>query len=759
MLQSTIHGIRRALGLALVSVSLLTGCSSGATSALAPQGSKSSASPGTQPTAASTGQPASLSLPTASQSGTVVLPAGSGITPSSLTALNSLGHTSIASNGSFSLTTFSGGPQLTTIVDKNGNPLLIGWLGPASTTIDVNSTAAVLLFYASDSFALTADLRAEALTLIPSAPGLSTLASAIGNAIASNPDTFATTNAAVSAALQTLLASLIQTSSSTNATRMRLHTILTGSPFLKGYKTMGVHFTAVNTPTPGLTPIIDFPDGFHFLNELRRPADVFIDRISFADAAGTHSDPGSLTPDGPLNIPATAGVQGGTVSTLVDIINGTYAYSPITTSSTPLPLVPNSTSTLYALTVVGPGLLEGAFDQISTPYQDDSNNLAVKFMVTDFLLPLIVSQVIPSSNLDETLEAPGVQGAIADLVTSLAAVPSISAASSSGDTSGALALATTQVASANSTSAHFLQGVLDQILLSQGIAAQQRAFEATQAYFNGLGMADRIEEAFDASVVFKELATSNRADVYQVIVTPDTVTLIPANQTIVAGFDGTLLASVPAAGSSGVTLGYTYTNTALFGHLFDGQPGHEDNFMSSSATVTYVANANVGKGGTDTIGVAIADVDAGNRTQIGTADATVHVVPSPAPTPPMLSVSISPFGCTTIPIGGATSYTASAAPAPPQGESYEYGWQFGTSGGVPPAGVTFTDPGSSYEPGIAEFVGPSSSVGLSTRPSSGANGNVSIKVQLFVVDGSGNVTATNASAGAFFSDGGLQCAQ
>ena len=78
---------------------------------------------------------------------------------------------------------------------------------------------------------------------------------------------------------------------------------------------------------------------------------------------------------------------------------------------------------------------------------------------------------------------------------------------------------------------------------------------------------------------------------------------------------------------------------------------------------------------------------------------------------------------------------------------------------MPPAGVTFTDPGSSYEPGIAEFVGPSSSVGLSTRPSSGANGNVSIKVQLFVVDGSGNVTATNASAGAFFSDGGLQCAQ
>ena len=241
--------------------------------------------------------------------------------------------------------------------------------------------------------------------------------------------------------------------------------------------------------------------------------------------------------------------------------------------------------------------------------------------------------------------------------------------------------------------------------------------------------------------------------------TPDTVTFVPANQTIVAGFDGTLLASVPAAGSSGATLGYTYTNTAQFGHLFDGQPGHEDNFMSSSATVTYVANADVGKGGTDTVGVTIADVDAGNRTQIGTADASVHVVPSPAPTPPQLSVSISPFGCTTIAVGGSTSYTATASSAAPQGESYEYGWQFGTAGGVPPAGVTFSDPGSSYEQGIAEFVGPSNSVGLSTKPSAGANGNVSIQVQLFLVDGSGNVTQTSASAKASFSDGGIQCAQ
>ncbi len=707
----------------LIVAGVLQGCSGGASGTVPRSGF--GAPPTSAPTAAPTSTPTVVpaAFPTAQQRGTVTLPAGVNAPLSSLTVVNSLGSTPVGSNGTFSLTAYSDGPQLTTVVDKKGSVLLMGFLSPSSTVLDVNSTADAMVFFATASFALTSDLRDEMIALIPSAPGIGGLASAIASALAANPDAFAATNSSVASQLQAVVSSLVHSSTPGAARRY-------------GGATRRSHSVLINPlqPASGLTPLSDFPNGFHFQNTLRRPADLYIDRVSFVDAQGnTHPAPLSLTPAAPLSIPPTVGVST-TISTLLNIVEGKYAYAPVDTVSTALPLVANSKSTLYQLTTVGPGLHEGAIGQVTAEEKQDQEDLSVEFLLKDMVLPLVLAFVIPGHDIDHALGVNGSGFVIHDLVHAAEAVPGVAQAAENGDWAQALELLLAQLNNSQSAFAAAVQAALDGILENHGIIAQQQAFKLADHILNAVHAADRVLTAFDASVTEAGLLSSDEADIWTVTVVADQVKLSPSSATIDNNASQFLIAAVPSASGTSTAFAYTWTNTATAGHIFDGITGHEDNFTSANNTVTYVANAS--GSGTDTITVSVAEIAGQNRLPIGSAQSKITVKPSGLP-----SISLEPSGCVQFGFGGGSQTYSVTVTNPPPGVTLEFGFAIASTHG------TLSDPGATLNQQTHQLVGPSASATLnipdvepSPTPGTGFNGG--ILADLWFVTPSGQLSNT-----------------
>ena len=90
-------------------------------------------------TSAPTAQPGPSAAPagTAMQSGQIVLPPGVSLAMSSLTVTNSVGTATPKSDGTFSISAYTGGAQYATVTDQKGTLVLAGFLGPQDPTLDV----------------------------------------------------------------------------------------------------------------------------------------------------------------------------------------------------------------------------------------------------------------------------------------------------------------------------------------------------------------------------------------------------------------------------------------------------------------------------------------------------------------------------------------------------------------------------------------------------------------------------------------------
>jgi hypothetical protein len=566
-------------------------------------------------------------LPTTPQSGTISLPAGSKLALGSLTVFNSLSTAHPTSTGAFTLTAFSGGPQLALVTDASANPVLMGFLGASSTAVNAQTTAQVLLYFATGCYLLTPDLRTQAVALIPQAPGFGTLVSAISNALASSGTPFATPNAAVTSALNNLVAALYAgaakaaQASSTRVARRPQSVVINPNP---------------GTQVSGINVALDFPDGVHMINSYRRRAVSFVDQISYVDANGnlvTNPAPVPLLAT-PAPIPPVNGVNGGAISTLVDIFNGNFAFSPISTPTIPLPLVPNSQKTTYALTIVGPGTNLGAVASL-----DSTKNLARlvvdgQYLIQDLLTPLIANVLLPlnSKAIDTALSFTGGASVVTDFVNLLfSQVPALKTEMQQGQVSQTLFDTYRDISESNTLTADFQQKILDLVFTQTGFAGQEVAFNAFTKWNNAISLVNGALTIFDTSINEKELLNSDFADTWSIDVIPSKATLSPTSANVANGATAIYTANVPAASGSGSNFQYTWQNTANFGHLTDGKAGHTDNFTSTSNSVTYTANAT--GTGTDTITVQVATLNAPGQPPINvggplTASATVVAGPS-----------------------------------------------------------------------------------------------------------------------------------
>ena len=705
------------MGLLLGAATALAGCSGAAGTNVAPFVAKAP------------GAPVSGGA-TVMQQGHIVLPPGVALSAQSLTVTNSLGSTTPVANGSFTLLAYSGGPQYTLVTDKAGSPVLAGFLGPASTTLDSLSTAKVFVYFAAAFYTLPSPFRSQMVDAIASEPGFASVQSAIETALAANPEALANASGAgsVAAALATFVTALYAPNSTSSVARQlrarRFPQDVTLSP----------------STSSGVTVIQDFPNGIHFHNTFRRAAEAFIDEVSFVASGATTPTPKSvLDVVPPQQIPATSGL-GNVSSSLITAVQGLFSgatqYTPVDTSTIPLALEPGSASTTYNVTVVGAGL-DVSTPALTSEQSTAQKKLVVQQLVQDIVVPFIVSFIIPinSAQIDNFLSFTGGNGVIADLVGAITTTaPQVSALIDAGDVGDALILIVNTIESSNSIGGLLQQIVAGVIQSATNFATAQAAIEKANSLTNTLNILSGALVGIDMSVVEHDILSSDQADLFVVTVTPDTVKLSPATATLDNGASQALTTGVPAASGTAATFAYTWSNTAAFGHIFDGISGHEDNFTSSSNVVTYVANAT--GAGVDTVTVSVAQISGQNRIPIGSAHATMTVQPSGLP-----SISLDPSGCVQFPFtGGSQTYTVTVT-NPPAGVTLEYGFAIAGNHG------TLSDPGATLNAQTHYLVGPSDSATLNMpdvepSPTSGTGFNGAISAELWFVTASGQLSNT-----------------
>lgn len=84
-----------------------------------------------------------VDLGTVELHGAVTRPAGLSLRASQLRVVNGAGAAAVTADGSFDVVTYGGGRQLAFVAPPSDNPLLMGWLDGAHTTIDARSTGEV----------------------------------------------------------------------------------------------------------------------------------------------------------------------------------------------------------------------------------------------------------------------------------------------------------------------------------------------------------------------------------------------------------------------------------------------------------------------------------------------------------------------------------------------------------------------------------------------------------------------------------------
>jgi hypothetical protein len=555
----------------------------------------------------------------------------------------------------------------------------------------------------------TADVRSRAIALIPQAPGFAQVEAAVTAALVAGTDPLGKGNAGIKSALAALLAAASKAAGEGG----RAHPLDVAISPLDG------------TSGSGIDVINDFPDGLHFINNYRRRAEAYIDRVSYVDAGGKLVDSPAQLLATPAPIEPVTGTNDGALHTFADIASGNYAWTPVTTEPIALALVPDSRKTTYLLTIVGPGLHDGAFDRIPPSEREASDSIATEFLVTDLVVPLIANVLVPANEhaIEHSLQFTGGESVVHDFtVALLKEAPEIAGEADAGEYGTALRNAVGAIVKSHTLTSFLQQKILDRVISSEGIDAQAQAFATFQNYNAVMQGVTYGLVAVDLTALGRDIASSNRADQWQVVVVPDVVKLLPANSKLGHARSRKLTVSVPAdTGAEHVALGYSWSNTAKFGHLTDGLAGHTDTFASSRNAVTYTAS-DTGLG-TDTITVSVESLRDGSEPPepIGLPQkATVAVGPNEVPLIRLEPSTCVQFGAS----GGSQGYLATAIDAP-KGVTLEYGW--------PLRGTTKLDhiivPGAKINTFLQQQVGPSRRATLKIDPlksqETGFNGAVS----------------------------------
>lgn len=324
--------------------------------------------------------------------GLVVLPAGCPVNPDSLTVIDAAATADVATDGAFTITGYRDDRLLGIARGPGGAPVLLGWLSEDHPDLSVRTTAEVLAWFGVGAWLLP---PAEGDTVRARLQGLTTelaaLEAALASELATHPRGFSEPDAALQAALQQAVATLLADGRAVTAGRG-------GTPADKGLVIQpGAERSGIAVLNEGGINQVTFK------NSWRRRAVIFLRQVRWIDAGGGEHAV-AAAPDSVQEILPVGGFAG-VFGTIASAITGDIAYTPVRTAPHDLPMVTGARYTDYEVVVGGPG---GGDDQTGgalTPARLRKTQLtALKAMAWDLFLPLVLNVLATRDALDTSIE-------------------------------------------------------------------------------------------------------------------------------------------------------------------------------------------------------------------------------------------------------------------------------------------------------------------------------------------------------------------
>ena len=590
---------------------------------------------------------------TATLSGTVQLPAGATVALQSLTVQTSLDGQPVSSSGAFSVDAFSPGAQLVIVLSQAGNPMLMGWLDSTHTIIDAESTAEVLLWFGAGAPYLPNDAQTQALTTVGATPGLDAVTQAISASLVSSPDSFATSNPAVTAAMAQVLV-----------------------PFMQGAPGMPIPFDLAITPgiQSGLSVIQDSPFAAHITNTFRRRAWADVQRVS-ETTTGSDGKP-IVTPvlPGPeeimnFEVLPVSGLNMGLIGTFSYAIENYITQplgTPINTAPISLPLTSGSSKTTYQVTIMGPGASMGAaFANLNAAQTLEFKQVVVGGFVLDMLMPIISNVVLGTQSvLGQGKASSGQATPAAEFVASMAKsitkdliskMPKLITPLANGQYKDALVTPFSNVPGnpSSSTFRTIVENAWKTALMAEynintkletGLMLGDNLFKAFNVFLSNAGIG---LEVIDARLWTLAVGDSDWADAWTVTAIPTKVKINP-NPARVDVDTGTVYLTALVMSPMGTsTYSYLWSNTGTAGSLSGAGSGNMmpvagggvgTSYCSSDSSTLYAENTNNGGAmGMDTVTVSVYATPNCQGMLIGTSAPDVVTVP-----PSNVTLTVSP---------------------------------------------------------------------------------------------------------------------
>ncbi|MBN1345648.1 MAG: hypothetical protein JXQ73_23350, partial [Phycisphaerae bacterium] len=143
-----------------------------------------------------------LTYEKATRTAEVGLPEGSGVDPTKLTVMSSVGTATPGSDGSASVEVIEPGPQLAVVLSPGGKPMLLGWLDDYHPSLDCRTTAEVLLYHRLCLWLIPPEVVHRAVGGLHQTNVLGPIVTALEQAIVADPEGLLSGDAAVTAAVE-----------------------------------------------------------------------------------------------------------------------------------------------------------------------------------------------------------------------------------------------------------------------------------------------------------------------------------------------------------------------------------------------------------------------------------------------------------------------------------------------------------------------------------------------------------------------------
>ncbi len=426
-----------------------------------------------------------------------------------LSVATSAAVTTVSATNTANVTIFNEGPQYAEVKDNLNRVVLMGFLSPSAPNLSARSTAVAIAYLSLAGGFMKEEGRLTLLNEIHTLNGFSDVETEISNQINSigylNLDT---------PSFQTALSTLINGAMA---------------------KTRG----AIISPTTasGLSADTTVDSKLSFQNVYLRRVSLFMKRTGYISADDQEID----LPNSPwtkIEMPLVAR-YGGITGTLDGFLKGEVPYSPVKSSDFDVPVFPaDAKRTNYLVNAIGPGWISNAtLDSIPAEQRNELVSLELKTVFLDAFLVLLANVAVPlkGEEVDNYLKFVGSNAAVTDIINNLrTTVPQLVDLLANGQYYDALKALFTSTYTSNTILPFLAQLTVDFIDQNSNLsdAGFDRINDGMKGLLDKMGKIDVGFTLADSALLFHDFAVSNKAERFELVVTPGNVTLTAGNTTI-----------------------------------------------------------------------------------------------------------------------------------------------------------------------------------------------------------------------------------